>query len=204
MARTGGGVVGEALATRTAQDRGAEFCRALARTLGPAYRVGLYATRPPTLLGSWGRPRGRREVDPVLPLLASPGPVVNHRTGGGGRVSVLPLDPTEGLVVAVEVDGGALARASRLLASMADPEAGPTGEPAHLGEAIDRMIEAAAVWVGAPVPEMSRAQKQQVVRYLDERGAFLVKKAVEQVAARLGVSRFTIYNYLDETNRTEP
>ena len=38
-------------------------------------------------------------------------------------------------------------------------------------------------------------------RRLDERGAFLIKKSVEQVAERLGVSRFTIYNYLDQANR---
>ena len=45
---------------------------------------------------------------------------------------------------------------------------------------------------------MSRSQKQQVVKFLDERGAFLIKRAVEDVAARLEVSRFTIYNYLEE------
>ena len=44
---------------------------------------------------------------------------------------------------------------------------------------------------------MSRGDKQQLVRYLDERGAFALRKAVERVAATLGVSRFTVYNYLD-------
>jgi predicted transcriptional regulator YheO len=62
-------------------------------------------------------------------------------------------------------------------------------------------VTAAEDAVGVPVGEMSRSQKQRVVRYLDGRGAFLIKKAVEDVAARLGVSRFTIYNYLDEANR---
>ena len=57
--------------------------------------------------------------------------------------------------------------------------------------------------VGVPIREMSRSQKQQVVKFLDERGAFLIKKAVEEVATRLEVSRFTIYNYLDETNKDE-
>ena len=44
---------------------------------------------------------------------------------------------------------------------------------------------------------MTRADKQQLVRYLDERGAFALRKAVESVAETLGVSRFTVYNYLD-------
>jgi predicted transcriptional regulator YheO len=44
---------------------------------------------------------------------------------------------------------------------------------------------------------MSRREKQQVVRFLDERGVFLIRKAVESTAERLGVTRFTIYNYLE-------
>ncbi len=186
-----------------AQDRAADFCQALARTLGPAYRVSLYATSPPRLLAAWGRPHRRGAGDPVPSLLSSPGPVVNHPTGRGGRVSILPFAAADGLAVAIEVDGAVLARAARLLASMAEPEGATPPEPGHLGEAIDRLIDAAVEWVGAPVSEMSRAQKQRVVKYLDDRGAFLIKKAVEQVAARLGVSRFTIYNYLDESNRVE-
>jgi len=34
---------------------------------------------------------------------------------------------------------------------------------------------------------------------LDKKGVFLVKGSVEQVASVLGVSRYTIYNYLEET-----
>jgi predicted transcriptional regulator YheO len=97
-------------------------------------------------------------------------------------------------------------RASRLLASLADPDGEdfPPGESEpHLGDALNRMIAAASAHVGVPTFEMSRSQKQQVVRYLDERGAFLIKKAVEQVARELGVSRFTIYNYLEDTNRRD-
>jgi len=37
-----------------------------------------------------------------------------------------------------------------------------------------------------------------VVKSLDERGIFLIKGAVENVAKFLDVSRYTIYNYLDE------
>ena len=44
---------------------------------------------------------------------------------------------------------------------------------------------------------MTRAEKQQLVRYLDERGAFALRRSVESVAETLGVSRFTVYNYLD-------
>lgn len=184
------------------------FCRGLARSLGPHYRLALYRRHPPELIEAWGGPRRAREEDPVLALLAGPSDqVVNEPAERGNRVSILPIPSADGdprFAVVLEVETAGLSRASRLLASLADPDGGtsPAGEhEPHLGDALNRMIAAAASHVGVPPTEMSRSQKQQVVRYLDERGAFLIKKAVEQVAGELGVSRFTIYNYLDETNR---
>jgi hypothetical protein len=71
------------------------------------------------------------------------------------------------------------------------------GQP-HLASTIDQLVDAAERSIGKPVEEMNRTQKQHVVRFLDERGAFLIRKAVEDVADRLGVTRFTIYNYLEQ------
>ena len=70
------------------------------------------------------------------------------------------------------------------------------GQP-HLEDTVERLIAAAERSIGRAVPDMERADKQQVVRFLDERGVFLIRRAVEDVAERLGVTRFTIYNYLD-------
>lgn len=186
------------------------FCYGLARSLGPHFRVSLYRRRPPELIEAWGGPRRTRERDPVLTWLArSPGQTINEPAERGTRITILPLPMSNGdagYAVAIEVDTGAMRRASRLLASLADPDGEdfPSGESEpHLGDALDRMIAAASAQVGVPTSEMSRSQKQQVVRYLDERGAFLIKKAVEQVAGELGVSRFTIYNYLEDTNRRD-
>ncbi len=51
--------------------------------------------------------------------------------------------------------------------------------------------------MGHPCAEMDRSQKQEVVALLNERGAFTLRKSVEDVAEALGVSRFTVYNYLE-------
>ena len=72
------------------------------------------------------------------------------------------------------------------------------GGRAHLAKTIDQLVEDAERSIGKPVAAMSREEKRDVVRFLDDRGAFLIKKAVEAVASRLGVTRFTVYNYLDE------
>ncbi|WP_223267694.1 helix-turn-helix domain-containing protein [Streptosporangium nondiastaticum] len=56
---------------------------------------------------------------------------------------------------------------------------------------------------GRPLAELDRRTKQSVVRGLEERGAFSLRHGVETVAAALGVSRFTIYNYLNRTDGSE-
>lgn len=63
--------------------------------------------------------------------------------------------------------------------------------------ALDRMIDEVERELGSSLPELPRATKQQAVRLLEERGAFTMRKSVESVAKALGVSRFTVYNYLN-------
>lgn len=63
--------------------------------------------------------------------------------------------------------------------------------------AIDRLVEGVVAEIGADFTALSREDKQRVVRMLDERGAFTMRRAVDQVADALGVSRITIYNYLN-------
>jgi uncharacterized protein YqgV (UPF0045/DUF77 family) len=51
--------------------------------------------------------------------------------------------------------------------------------------------------LGGPLAELGRAQKQEAARRLHERGAFNLRNAADEVADALGVSRVTIYNYLN-------
>ncbi len=53
--------------------------------------------------------------------------------------------------------------------------------------------------LGGVLAELSRVDKQRAVRMLDERGAFAIRNAVEEVADAMGVSRVTVYNYLNMT-----
>jgi hypothetical protein len=62
---------------------------------------------------------------------------------------------------------------------------------------LDRMVAAVEAELAAPLDALSREDKQLAVQLLDERGAFQLRKAVEAVADAMGVSRFTVYNYLN-------
>ena len=67
----------------------------------------------------------------------------------------------------------------------------------ELTSALDRMIGQVESELGARLPDLPRPEKQRAVRLLEERGAFTLRKSVEAVAKALGVSRFTVYNYLN-------
>jgi hypothetical protein len=66
-----------------------------------------------------------------------------------------------------------------------------------LESALDRLLAEMERQFGEPLSGLSRADKQRVVALLEERGAFTVRHGVETVASALGVSRFTVYNYLN-------
>ncbi|MGI9031718.1 MAG: helix-turn-helix domain-containing protein [Ilumatobacteraceae bacterium] len=67
--------------------------------------------------------------------------------------------------------------------------------------ALDRLIDTVEVELGGRLPDLDREAKQRAVRLLDERGAFTLRRAVEQVADAMGVSRITVYNYLNAIHR---
>ncbi len=71
-----------------------------------------------------------------------------------------------------------------------------------LHDALASMIRAAERDIGSSSVEWTRAEKQRVVRMLDEQGAFLLRGAVDDMARIMGVSRITIYNYLNAIDRS--
>ncbi|MER5296395.1 MULTISPECIES: helix-turn-helix domain-containing protein [Streptomyces] len=67
----------------------------------------------------------------------------------------------------------------------------------QLADSLDHILAAMERKRGKPLAELDRKAKQEVVRTLEARGAFAVRHGVETVAGALGVSRFTVYNYLN-------
>jgi len=63
---------------------------------------------------------------------------------------------------------------------------------------LDKMIAKSVDVVGVSVQKMNKEQKIMALRYLDSRGAFLIKKAGEKIGQYFEISKFTLYNYLEE------
>jgi predicted transcriptional regulator YheO len=51
---------------------------------------------------------------------------------------------------------------------------------------------------GSPISYLNKEDKVNIVKILNDKGVFLVKGSVDYVAERLCVSRYTIYNYLEQ------
>lgn len=63
---------------------------------------------------------------------------------------------------------------------------------------LDNLIETAIAATGKSVSLMDRDDRIEVLRFLESKGAFFVKRAADRVARRLKISRVTAYNYLEQ------
>ena len=54
-----------------------------------------------------------------------------------------------------------------------------------------------SLWEGKPVALMNKDDKVRAIRFLNESGAFLVTKSGDKVAKYFGISKYTLYSYID-------
>jgi predicted transcriptional regulator YheO len=121
------------------------------------------------------------------------------------KSSTMVLRDSTGAVfgaLCVNVDVTAVQQAQALLAGIAGSAAAQTPATTTFGNDIDSVVEAivdahllrrSLTWV-----QLDRAQRLELFRSLDEHGVFAVRRAIEQVAARLGISRASAYSYLSQ------
>lgn len=51
------------------------------------------------------------------------------------------------------------------------------------------------------VDNLKRKDKLDLIQFMDEKGVFLIKGAIDKVADRLNISKVTVYSYLDEIKK---
>lgn len=143
-----------------------------------------------------------RSPDPAADeLIAAVRPLVDRI---GGRL----IDPADVADDDVALSfRGEVFTAVRLAARAPDPASGTTGndnsnsnsngEPRPDEGGLAGILADVQREFADPLHELPRPDKQRAVRLLEEAGAFSYRKSVESVASALGVSRFTVYNYLN-------
>jgi predicted transcriptional regulator YheO len=67
----------------------------------------------------------------------------------------------------------------------------------NVSELLEQFMQDAQKLVGKPAPLMKKGDKMKFIAYLDAKGAFLITKSSEHVCEFIGISKYTLYNYLD-------
>ena len=57
--------------------------------------------------------------------------------------------------------------------------------------------------VGKPAALMNKDDKIRAIRFLSDAGAFLVTKSGDKVAKYFGISKYTLYSYIDANKQQE-
>lgn len=71
----------------------------------------------------------------------------------------------------------------------------------NVGDILNSLIHESLNHVGKPVEKMTKEDKMKGLKYLDEKGAFLIKKAGDRVTEYYKISKYTLYNYLEQTQK---
>lgn len=110
------------------------------------------------------------------------------------------------LALGINFDYTSLVYANRILVDLMSAQSDlrsalwQPGDSKQLGDLFDQCVAT----LGKPLDALTKTDRLKMVSLLRERSAFSYRKSVPYVAGRLGVSRYTIYKYLEEVGSDEP
>ncbi|MGI6871488.1 aminotransferase class V-fold PLP-dependent enzyme [Amycolatopsis sp. 3B14] len=175
----------------------------LAAMLGPGNEVVLHdlSKLPDSIVAIAGGITGREPGGPMTDLLlglvrrGTTHDLTNYETHGPDgrpiRSSTIFLRDPDGVAI------GCLCVNSEVTQGPAS-EVRAESFPPDVDSLQRFLVDRAVAQAGIPVGLMKKKHKAAVVRELDEAGFFLIKDAVDFLAGELEVTRYTIYNYLNE------
>ena len=103
-------------------------------------------------------------------------------------------------IFSINHDITALSVASTALSEMVNPienNSDPEKITPHVGELLDELLWKSTELIGKPVSLMNKDDKMRAVRYLNSKGALLITKSGDKIAKYFGISKFTLYSYID-------
>lgn len=66
-----------------------------------------------------------------------------------------------------------------------------------VGELLDELIAESTRLVGKPVALMNKEDKIRAIQFLNKAGAFLITKSGDKISKYYGISKYTLYSYID-------
>lgn len=84
-----------------------------------------------------------------------------------------------------------------LTAAAEEPHSEPERITNNVSDLLEELIERSCALIGKPVALMDREDKRRAVRFLNDSGALLITRSGDKIAKHFGISKFTLYSYLD-------
>ena len=69
--------------------------------------------------------------------------------------------------------------------------------PTNVNDLLDALIAESYRYIGKPVATMTKEDKIRAIKFLDQKGALLIKKSGDRISKFYDISKYTLYNYLD-------
>ena len=86
----------------------------------------------------------------------------------------------------------------RLFTSPDIPEEEPQKIIHNVNDLLEELIKQSVKLVGKPAALMNKEEKVKAIRFLNDSGAFLITKSGQRVCNFFGISKYTLYSYIDE------
>ena len=67
----------------------------------------------------------------------------------------------------------------------------------NVSDLLDELIQQSVALVGKPAAVMNKEDKVKAIQFLSQNGAFLITKSGDKVARYFGISKYTLYSYID-------
>ena len=82
-----------------------------------------------------------------------------------------------------------------------EAEAKPISLNVH--DLLDELLRQSEELVGKPASMMNKDEKIRAIQFLNQSGAMLITKSGEKISKYFGISKYTLYSYLDMKQEEE-
>ncbi|HPF53832.1 MAG TPA: helix-turn-helix transcriptional regulator [Eubacteriales bacterium] len=103
-------------------------------------------------------------------------------------------------ILSINYDITELLMAQRAIGSLlnhSEEQRVPARIPQNVNDLLDDLIAQSVQIAGKPVALMTKSDKIKAIHFLNDAGAFLVTRSGDKVSKYFGISKYTLYSYID-------
>ena len=101
-------------------------------------------------------------------------------------------------ILAINYDLSRLMMVENAIADLiSTPQPAEPEKIVNVNDLLEELIQQSVALVGKPVVLMNKEDKIRAIQFLSQNGAFLVTKSGDKIAKYFGISKYTLYSYID-------